>query len=643
MERNVSSQAVAVQLTNLSSGQFHQPNSGAVLTYFTGDGGAPALGSVNSGIASPRSYGLHYYTPPASETDFTHVAFTFVASGAVTVTVQGWTRNTSLQSGVDATIVAVASLHTRVGSLSALVGVVQNDVSSLHTRASSIQADVSSLQTRVSSVQADLTTIHTRVSSVDVRVSSLDTRVGSAATQVGSNFTGIGSLSANVASNGVSIASLHTRVSSIATQVGSVFSGVDSLLQNPPGSTTVTDITSAALARFFNRDSGLYYANATSGSVVAEITKNAGGASLTVTDIASAVGGMLSPGAHAAGTLARIIGDTGTSVTSISAQVNSATNNVANNATVISSLHTRVSSVATQVSSIFVRTDPLPSDPADESLIIAATDAIMTRLGVPQGVDLSADVRSIQTMTTSIYARVGAPVGISLAVDVSSIQVGVNSLLTTAGSLHTRVSSVDVRVATVDTRVTSLDIRVTSLDTRVASLDIRASSIQSDVSSLQTRTGSVQIDVASLQTIVSSLYARAGAPQGVSLAVDVASIQTGVRSLAALISGGRLLADVAAVNSDVNAATNLRRGALATVVGMTTGDSTTSTLSTANLSPAATVADQFISRTLVFDRDTLTPALRGQGAGINSMTAAGVFYISSLTTAPLSGNQFTIG
>jgi hypothetical protein len=51
--------------------------------------------------------------------------------------------------------------------------------------------------------------------------------------------------------------------------------------------------------------------------------------------------------------------------------------------------------VDTEVLAIKAKTDNLPSDPADQSLIIAATDAIMTRLGTPVGADLSADIAGV--------------------------------------------------------------------------------------------------------------------------------------------------------------------------------------------------------------------------------------------------------
>jgi len=51
----------------------------------------------------------------------------------------------------------------------------------------------------------------------------------------------------------------------------------------------------------------------------------------------------------------------------------------------------------TQLSGINSKTTNLPSDPADESLIIAATDAIMSRIGAPLGASISADIATKAT------------------------------------------------------------------------------------------------------------------------------------------------------------------------------------------------------------------------------------------------------
>lgn len=56
-----------------------------------------------------------------------------------------------------------------------------------------------------------------------------------------------------------------------------------------------------------------------------------------------------------------------------------------------------IAAVKVDTAAIKAKTDNLPSDPADESLVIAATDAIMTRLGSPAGASVSADIAALPT------------------------------------------------------------------------------------------------------------------------------------------------------------------------------------------------------------------------------------------------------
>jgi len=56
----------------------------------------------------------------------------------------------------------------------------------------------------------------------------------------------------------------------------------------------------------------------------------------------------------------------------------------------------------TEIAAIQAKTDNLPTDPADQSLIIAATDAVMARLGTPAGASLSADIAAIEAQTDDI-------------------------------------------------------------------------------------------------------------------------------------------------------------------------------------------------------------------------------------------------
>jgi hypothetical protein len=59
-------------------------------------------------------------------------------------------------------------------------------------------------------------------------------------------------------------------------------------------------------------------------------------------------------------------------------------------------------SLGAAVNAVKERTSNLPDDPADESLVIAAADAIMTRLGAPAGASVSADVAALPAATGAV-------------------------------------------------------------------------------------------------------------------------------------------------------------------------------------------------------------------------------------------------
>lgn len=64
----------------------------------------------------------------------------------------------------------------------------------------------------------------------------------------------------------------------------------------------------------------------------------------------------------------------------------------------------------TQLAAIDTKTTNLPTDPADQSLVIAATDAIMTRLGAPAGASVSADIAALPTAAENATAVMGSTV-----------------------------------------------------------------------------------------------------------------------------------------------------------------------------------------------------------------------------------------
>lgn len=78
------------------------------------------------------------------------------------------------------------------------------------------------------------------------------------------------------------------------------------------------------------------------------------------------------------------------------------------------------------------------------------------------------------------------------------------------------------------------------------------------------------------------------------------------------------------------------------VDGVVGAASSTTSIVTSSLDPAATVTDQFKGRIVIFAKDTTTANLRGQIAEITAMTAGGVLTVSQLSTAPVSGDIFTI-
>jgi hypothetical protein len=81
-----------------------------------------------------------------------------------------------------------------------------------------------------------------------------------------------------------------------------------------------------------------------------------------------------------------------------------------------------------------------------------------------------------------------------------------------------------------------------------------------------------------------------------------------------------------------------------TLRGTVGSSSTTTSIVTSAMSPATTTADQLKGRIVIFDHNTTTAALRGQATDITASSASGtpVLTVTALTTAPVSGDTFTI-
>lgn len=115
MRKNVAGQVIAAEMVSVDDGSAF---TGTVTVYITGDGGAQAIGTVGSGVCTHEGNGLHTYQPSQAETNYTHIAFTFVGTGAVPVTIQVYTN-------VDQQLVdiqsSVSSIETKVDTLLARI------------------------------------------------------------------------------------------------------------------------------------------------------------------------------------------------------------------------------------------------------------------------------------------------------------------------------------------------------------------------------------------------------------------------------------------------------------------------------------------------------------------------------------------
>ena len=121
---------------------------------------------------------------------------------------------------------------------------------------------------------------------------------------------------------------------------------------------------------------------------------------------------------------------------------------------------------------------------------------------------------------------------------------------------------------------------------------------------------------------------------------EVAAIKAKTDQLA--FTGGKVDANLAAINGATAGVAPFEAGVKGTTYGTVGSSSTTTNIVTSSLAPAASVADQFKGRILTFALDTSTAALRGQATDITASTSGGQLTVTALTTAPSSGDTFSI-
>jgi hypothetical protein len=110
------------------------------------------------------------------------------------------------------------------------------------------------------------------------------------------------------------------------------------------------------------------------------------------------------------------------------------------------------------------------------------------------------------------------------------------------------------------------------------------------------------------------------------------------------ITSGVVSSNITQIGGSVPALTGFKQAVLGNVVGTVGSASSTTSIVTSALTPAGAATDQFKGRIITFDQATTTVALRGQSTDITASTnsATPTFTVTALTTAPVSGDTFSI-
>ncbi len=157
----------------------------------------------------------------------------------------------------------------------------------------------------------------------------------------------------------------------------------------------------------------------------------------------------------------------------------------------------------------------------------------------------------------------------------------------------------------------------------------------------------VQVSLSAAEMDATRVVVQALDPDGIWEPV-VVEIQTTValgadaRVLLSADPQPTLPADVLKLAGNTTSPAVLDRSVRSMVRGLVAAGATTTSLPTSSLIPAATVADQFKGRVLVFDDDTATAALRSQTCEVTASSSTGTLTVSPLTTAPAVGERFLL-
>uniref|UniRef100_A0A7C4U1X6 Uncharacterized protein n=1 Tax=Caldisericum exile TaxID=693075 RepID=A0A7C4U1X6_9BACT len=214
MKKNVAGQVIGAHLISKTDGS--DVTTGTTTVYVTGDNGTQASGS---GTVTHKGNGFWTYAPTQAETNYNHVAFTFVNSAAVSVTVQVYTNypqsgdsyptiNTNLDARVsdvkaktdqltftvtnkvDANVTHVAGTSQTARDLGAQLDVAVSSRASATDYTSARAAKLDNLDATISS-RASASTALSNTVWTDTKAGYIDVAISSRAPESGGNIAAI--------------------------------------------------------------------------------------------------------------------------------------------------------------------------------------------------------------------------------------------------------------------------------------------------------------------------------------------------------------------------------------------------------------------------------------------------------------------
>ncbi|RWO29578.1 MAG: hypothetical protein EOS10_22295 [Mesorhizobium sp.] len=252
----------------------------------------------------------------------------------------------------------------------------------------------------------------------DVTIASVTGAVGSVSGNVGGNVTGsVGSVAAggitaaSFAADSITAAKLAADVTTelqaglaTASSVATLQTSVDDLPTNAELATALAGADDATLAAIAALN------NLSAAQVNAEVDTAIADAALATAANLATVAGYLDT------EVAAILADTNELQTDwanggrldliLDARASqTSVDDLPTNAELATALAAADDAVLAQVAMVKAKTDNLPDDPADQSLVVAATDAVMSRLGAPAGASLSADIAAVKTDTAAVKSK----------------------------------------------------------------------------------------------------------------------------------------------------------------------------------------------------------------------------------------------